>query len=114
MIIEGGDRRFEVSEGSGTWIVLLEAASEGDASRFDPGTVRAIVREMGDADGVALRAPHRIAVQVQIQADDVACALGSALARWRAAASESAPPGWHVVRAEVLTPEEFKRDCELG
>jgi hypothetical protein len=24
------------------------------------------------------------------------------------------PAGWDVVRAEVLTPDEFRRDCEVA
>ena len=101
-------------DGSGSWIILLEAAPDGDASLVDIGTVGAILRAMGDEGSVALHAPDRVAVQVPVQAADVALALCEALARWRARAAESLPAGWHVVRAEVLTPEEFRRDCGLG
>ncbi len=101
-------------DGSGSWIILLEAAPDGDASLVDIGTVGAILRAMGEEGGVALHAADRVAVQVPVQAADVALALGEALARWRATAAESLPRGWQVVRAEVLTPEEFRRDCERG
>ena len=101
-------------DGPDRWIILLEAAPDGDATLVDIGTVGAILRAMGDEDRIALHAPDRVAVQVPVQAADVALALCQALARWRAAAAQSLPAGWHVVRAEVLTPEEFRRDCELG
>ncbi len=102
------------TDGGGSWIVLVEAAPNGEASLIDIGTVRTLLRAMGDQDGVALHASDRVAVQVQVQADDVLRAVGEALTRWRAAAAGSLPAGWHVVRAEVLTAEEFERDFELG
>ena len=113
MVVKGGTGGDQAADGGDRWVVLLEAASNG-GSLGDMGAVRAILKAMRDADGVALHAPDRIAVQVQVQAADVALALGAALGSWHAAAPDSAPTGWHVVRAEVLTPEEFKKDCELG
>ncbi len=97
-----------------SWIILVEAAPNERAAVADGGTMRAILRDMGCDDGVALHAPDRIAVQVQVEAADVALALCDALARWRTAAAESVPQGWHVVRAEVLTLEEFRRECEVA
>lgn len=98
--------------GSDSWIILVEAAPNGDASFVDIGTVRAILRALADRGGIALHAPDRIAVQVPVEAADAALALSDALARWRVAAAASLPAGWKVVRAEVLTADEFKRDCE--
>ena len=98
----------------GSWIVLLEAAANPNASLLDIGTVRTLLRAMGDENGIGLHAPDRVAVQVRVQATDVASALSVALARWRLAAGKAAPTGWDLVRAEVLTPEEFERDCELA
>ena len=100
--------------GGGGWVVLLEAAPNGDASFLDIGTARVILRAMGDEDGVVLHAPDRVALQVRVRAADVAVALAEALTRWRSAAGTSVPPGWDVVRAEVLTPDEFERDCRLA
>ncbi len=100
------------TNGHGDWIVLLEAAPNGGASLLDIGTLRVILRAMGDEDGVALHAADRVAVQVHVEAPDVAVALCRALARWRTVAAASVPPGWDVVRGEVLTPEEFARDGE--
>lgn len=96
------------------WVVLLEAAADANASLLDIGTVQRMLRAMGDEDGVALHAPDRVAVQVPVHAADVAVALSAVLERWRLASVESVPAGWDVVRAEVLTPEEFTRDCQAG
>ena len=95
------------------WIVLLEAAPDGNASLVDVGTVRVMLEAMGDEEGVALHAADRVALQVHMPAADAGVALAAALAQWRRAA-EAAPAGWDVVRAEVLTLDEFKRDCERG
>ena len=109
---QGGASDAEVTtNGRGSWIVLLEAAPDGGASLLDIGTLRVILRAMGDEDGVALHAADRVAVQVHVEAPDVAVALCTALARWRTVAA-SVPPGWDVVRGEVLTPEEFARDAK--
>ncbi len=102
------------ADGSRSWSILVEAAPNREASFIDIGTIRTLLRAMGDQDGVALHASDRVAVQVQVQARDVLGALGEALTRWRAAAAESLPAGWHLVRAEVLTLEEFERHWELG
>ena len=96
------------------WIVLLEAVANTEASLVDIGTARAILVAMGDEDGVGLHGADRIAVQVRVDATDPAMALCSTLARWQPAAGRLLPPGWDVVRAEVLTPEELKYDCEVG
>ncbi len=110
---EGYEGGYEVTaDGHGNWVVLLEAAPNGEASLLDIGTARVILRSMGDKDGVVLHAPDRVALQLKVRADDVALALGVALTGWRTAAATSVPAGWDVVRAEVLSPEEFKRDCE--
>lgn len=98
----------------GTWIVLLEAVSDGDGSPVDMATVKAILVGMGHEDAVGLHASARLAVQVRVDAADVAAALSEALARWRSAAAGLARAGWLIVRAEVLTPEEFRRDFEAN
>lgn len=95
------------------WVVLLEATAIGDATLLDVGTVRAVLELMGDRAGVALHSPERVAVQVRLRAHDPAMALSTAMSRWQVAAARL-PPGWEVVRAEVLTAEEFERDFEAG
>jgi hypothetical protein len=98
--------------GGRTWVVLLEAAPATDAVVVDVRAVRAILVAMGDLGGVGLHCPDRIAVQVRLSAADPAMALAAALARWQPAAVHLVQAGWSVVRVEVLTPEEFRRDCE--
>ena len=96
------------------WIVLLEAAPSDEASLIDVGTARDILRAMGDEHAVALQAPDRIAIQVEVRAAGMALALSAALARWRLALLKFVPKGWNLVRAEVLTPEELEREYEQG
>jgi hypothetical protein len=81
---------------------------------MDMETARALLRGMGDEDGVALQCPDRVALQVRLTAPDPLVALSAALTRWRAAARTVGPAGWHVVRAEVLTDGEFDRDIRAG
>ena len=96
-------------DGERRWIIVLEGARSGEASPIEADAVRSILQAMGEGDGAALHSSERLAVRVQVSADDVALALAEALARWRAAARSL--PGWDVLRAEVLTPEEFEIDC---
>ncbi len=98
-------------DGERRWIIVLEGARSGEASPIEADAVRSILQAMGEGDGAALHSSERLAVRVQVSADDVALALAEALARWRAAAARSLP-GWDVLRAEVLTPEEFESDCQ--
>ncbi len=104
--------RAVISDRRASWVVLLEAAPKIGASLVDIATARAVLRAMGDEDGVGLYAPDRVAVQVRVHGRDVAVALSVALVRWRIAAGMAALTGWVLVRAEVLTPDEFERDCE--
>ena len=96
------------------WIVLLEAAAGDHATFLDIGTVRAILELMDDQNGVGLHSPARVAVQVRVRGSDQAMALSTALSRWNAAAGTLVPAGWDLVRAEVLTLDEFERDCQAG
>ena len=73
-----------------------------------------MVRAMGDENLAVLHCSDRVALQVSASARDVAEALSGVLDRWRAAASMMGLPSWEVIRAEVLTPAEFRRDCEVN
>lgn len=94
------------------WVVLLEAAADDEASYVDIGTVHAILKVMGDEAGVGLHCPDRIGVQVRGGGVDPAKALSAVMARWECAAVTLVPAGWQVVRAEVLTLNEFVLDCQ--
>lgn len=94
------------------WIVLLEAVPASDGTLVELWAVWSILEAMGDLDGVALYAPDRIAVQVPTAAVSAAGALSATMNRWEAATLHLGPAGWDVVRAEVLTSEEFQADLE--
>ena len=114
---EGSTARGEALVGSSglrEWVVLLEAAADGDATFIDIGTLWAILKRMGDATGIGLHCPDRIAVQVRVRGIDPAMTLVTAMSRWHASAVSLLPRGWDLVRAEVLTLDEFKRDCAAG
>lgn len=95
------------------WIVLLEAIRKADGSPVTTNTAYGLSKAMG-GDAVGLHSPDRVAVQVPVWAVDVAVALVTVVSRWRSAEARLALQGWDVVRAEVLTLEEFERDCEVG
>lgn len=95
------------------WIVLLEATPNVDASLVNQDTAYGIVRALGGEDGAGLHCPDRVAVQVSVRPIDVGAALSAVRFGWRRAEHELALVGWNVVRAEVLTPEEFRHDLPV-
>lgn len=101
-------------DGLRRWVVLLEAMATAEGRPFDKETGRALLSAIGSEDMAGLHCPDRVALQVSVSAVDMAEALSGVLSRWRTAAARLALQGWDVVRAEVLTPEEFRRDCEAG
>lgn len=93
------------------WVVLFEVDRRaGDP--MDVAVARSILDAMADADPSGLHSPDRVAFQAWVRATTASGALESATARWLAATRRWNVRGWEVVRAEVLTPEEFQRDCE--
>lgn len=95
------------------WMVLLEAVPSAGASLIDCDTADALLNSLGDEHVGALHRPDRVAVQVSVSAADVAAALAAVLSRWRRAAAHVGLYDWDVVRAEVLTPEEFELDAQM-
>ena len=95
------------------WMVLLEAVPSAGTSLIDCDTADALLSALGDEHVGGLHRPDRVAVQVSMLAADVAAALTAVLARWRRAAADVRLHDWDVVRAEVLTPEEFERDSHM-
>ncbi|HEX2275208.1 MAG TPA: diguanylate cyclase [Acidimicrobiales bacterium] len=91
--------------------MLLEVdGSAGDP--MDVAVARSILDAIADADPSGLHSPDRVAFQAWVGAMTASEALESATARWAAAARRFGVRGWHVVRGEVLAPEEFERDCD--
>ena len=95
--------------GEAKWVVVLEAAT-----RIDDSSLHRLLEVLADVHAVALHCSDRYAVQMQIAAGGQAEALFVALGRWRSALAAVGQPLTEVVRAEVLCPEEFERDCRLA
>ena len=95
------------------WIVLLEAVPTQNAPIVDALNAASILRAMGETV-VGLHSRDRLAVQVSVPADDPGVALTTLLRRWRSAAPQMGLEGWDVVRAEVMTPEEFDLEFSRG
>ena len=96
-----------------TWIVLLEAAADTSGSPIGPGTLRELMANMAFGEIVGLHNPRRYAIQLRIAGASPAEALFTATARWEEAVRRLGLEWWTLQRTEVLTPEEFQRDCEL-
>lgn len=93
------------------WVVLFEVDGRaGDP--MDVAVARSILDAIADAHPSGLHSPDRVAFQTWVRATTASEALESATARWLEATRRWNLRGWEVVRAEVLTPEEFQRDCE--
>lgn len=95
------------------WVVLLEAVRDAENWCIDAEAAGALLRAMAGEDAGGLHCSDRVAVQIPVSASDIAVALEAVLSRWRCAVAGLALYDWDVVRAEVLTPEEFQRECEL-
>jgi PAS domain S-box-containing protein/diguanylate cyclase (GGDEF)-like protein len=64
------------------------------------------------AHPAALHSAERCAVRLDVKARSGAEALSWAIVQWQQAAADLGLPEWAIVRAEVLTPEEFQRDLQ--
>lgn len=95
------------------WVVLLEAVRDPEIWCIDARAAGALLRAMAGKDAGGLHDSDRVAVQISVSASDIAAALEGVLGRWRCAVAGLDLDDWDVVRAEVLTPEEFQRECEL-
>jgi hypothetical protein len=93
------------------WVVLVEAAG----GCVDRATVSRLVSMLGGHAGdAALYDSDRCAIQVRAEGANPAAALSGVFIRWEDAVAELELQSWDVVRAEVLTLEEFESDFELG
>jgi PAS domain S-box-containing protein/diguanylate cyclase (GGDEF)-like protein len=94
------------------WMVLIEVAA-GCGEGTGVPDVQRLLGELADSEPVALFDPHRYALHLRVPAGGPVDALATALARWRAALARLDLAPWAVVRAEVVTPEERRREWEL-
>jgi diguanylate cyclase (GGDEF)-like protein len=93
------------------WVVLLEAATDGsEITRLDVETLLEAVRP--GPSGGALYDRDRYAIQLEAAGSNPAEALFGALCRWADAVRHLRLPASEIVRTEVLTPEELKRELQ--
>ncbi len=97
--------------GSERWVVVLEAQPSNGSEDVDISQVQRLLEHMRGIDPVALHSAERVAVQVQVVASGQVEALGVASADLRAGLFKVGLSDMRVIRAEVLTREEFERDC---
>jgi acetyl/propionyl-CoA carboxylase alpha subunit len=89
------------------WIVVLEVVVEGD----DPqAKVRRLEESLADLNVTTLYSRDRYAAHLRITATTCVEALLTAFSRWQEAAQSLELPSSQVVRAEVLTVEEFEQE----
>jgi hypothetical protein len=102
------------SPAPGEWFVILELAADEDAMLIDRGTTALIGRALEGAMTGVLYSPGRLAIQLRVMESDIDKAFTAGLRRWRQSAHSLLPSGWHVVRCETLTADEFERefDCD--
>ncbi len=99
----------------GEWVVLLEAAGDAAAGPIDRSDVERLHGALGPgAHGGALHSPNRYALQVTAAGASPVAALLDVVARWSNALSHLQLPAWDLVRTEVFTPEELKRELETA
>jgi GGDEF domain-containing protein len=96
------------------WVVILEADARAPDGMLDEFGLRRLLEALPNVCPVGLHSPERYALQVQVVAHGEAEALGLAVAHWRAALEKLGIRNSRLIRAEVLTQEEFQRDCDLA
>lgn len=99
---------------SKTWVVVLEAHTRHAGGTIDERAVQQLLAALPHARPVALHSPERYAVQVHLEAGDEASALRLTMAQWRTSLAALGVDNPRLLRAEVLTLEEFERDCRLA
>ena len=95
-------------------MVLLEAADDRGRTTLGASSFRRLVDSWPPPQPTSLYSPNRYALQVPVQACDPPAALASAMWLWKDVLRRTGLPDWQLVRAEVLTPEEFERDLAAG
>ena len=92
------------------WMVLIEAADDQTEARMDAAAFRRMMTSWGGPPPTGLYSPSRYALQVSVKASDPQSALVAAVGHWAAARRRAGVPDWPLVRAEIVTPDEFERD----
>ena len=95
-------------------MVLLEAADEGPRSAIGETEFRRMVSSWAAAPPAALYSRCRYALQVSVTAADAGSALTTALGLWADALRRASVPEWPLIRAEIVTSDEFESDYFAG
>lgn len=93
------------------WIAILEFAPTDASTRFVVDDTDNLMEHLRDWDPSGLCSPDRYAIQLHLQARDAHEALRSALAYHHQAAEAAGLPPSNLARAELLTADQFDRDC---
>lgn len=105
-------------EGAGlkqpTWVVVIEAELADSEESVEVGQLRHLLEYLPGLKPVGLHSAKRIAVQVHVEAGGEVEALSLALTNVRAALAQVHLGHLRIIRAEVLTWEEFERDCRVA
>ena len=96
------------------WVVLLEAIPTSSSAELDQTTLYRLLEAVKDAEPVALHAPDRYAVQLNLRAEEPGDALCSALSWWKGATAAVGAHPWQVVRAEVMTKTELDHEHDVA
>jgi diguanylate cyclase (GGDEF)-like protein len=91
------------------WVVVVEGICT--PARFDLAALRRLLQRVEQCSPSALQASDRCALQLHVTAASSSDALTLALEQWDLAVRDLAHLDWKVVRAEVMTVDEFARDC---
>ncbi len=94
----------------GRWVVVLEVAATSTHQVMRREDLHALLEAMSDHEPSALFHPSRYALQLRVLSASPAAALSSAMSLWTEAVGAVDLPPWGLVRAEVLTHEEFERE----
>jgi diguanylate cyclase (GGDEF)-like protein len=96
------------------WVVVVEAEAADGGEPIEVWRLRRLLEALEGLDPVGLHSAERIAVQIRVPTPDPAEALRAALADFAAALGAVEPWDLRVVRAEVLSREEFDADCRAA
>lgn len=91
------------------WLVLLEAERAGGG--IDGARLRQLLDTLADSAPSGLHSDDRYAVQIEVEAAGPPNAIAVAIRRWHAAHWDLDLPLGNLVRVEVLTRDEFEREC---
>lgn len=100
--------------GRAEWVVVVEAQLKSGEGAVEVSQLRRLLEHMPGVEPVALHSAERVAVQVHIDAPCEVEALRLALADLRAGLLRVGLWDLMVIRAEVLTREEFDKDCRMA